>query len=309
MTTTKLAHRARPGRPRTARTPSPAVSARPDPACAAASPRPVTEAEIRAAIDGPVRHELGDLNGLLHSAFAPIDDSDVARTREPSGWDPDFFPDNAWGGGRGPHPGTFWADLTEAEGEELREAVWGGDLEGRLAPVIVEHVTTRVADFARRHPSLPRGRYAPSAMPAPAEPPAGAVSQDAGAQSPKAARLTPLGDWGDGETAEFATPGRLAGCVAWDLLTHDRAIGADLAMLAAEGRPGMADLLYDLVTAAGEVGYLAGKIDAAAFDLPWDGGRKTEAHVARAVGALMGRDVVETGQPFDTAPEKAGPTA
>jgi hypothetical protein len=116
-----------------------------------------TEPEIREAISGPVRRALENLPEILWQALEAIDDSDMASSREPSGWDPSFFPENGRHGGE-PHSGTFWADLTQGETDELREAVWGG-LPEAIADVVIERVASRVAAFAEMHPDIPRGRY------------------------------------------------------------------------------------------------------------------------------------------------------
>ena len=121
-----------------------------------------TEAEIHDAI----LSELGDKTistddfGGLIDAVRVILDSDMARLREPAGWDPDFYPENAYRPPR-QHPGTLWADMTEDEGEALHGALHAvlhrvlADATARLVGECV--VATR--EFAERHPDIPRGRW------------------------------------------------------------------------------------------------------------------------------------------------------
>lgn len=109
-----------------------------------------TEAEIRAAIDVD---EI-DFDEAIYgaAAFRAITDSDQALTRR--GWAEGFHPVPD-------HPGTLWADLTDEEDRELREAVEAAadaviaDTRRRL----VNGVAAAVLAFAESHPDIPRGRW------------------------------------------------------------------------------------------------------------------------------------------------------
>jgi hypothetical protein len=119
------------------------------------------------------------------------------------------------------------------------------------------------------------------------------------------APITPLSEWDD-ETPqqEYTTPRHAAGGVAWDLLTHEQGIGADIARIRMLALPegaaseDMHGFLWDLITEAGEIGYIVAQIDIRGFDLPFDGAKLRTSDMARAVAALMRRQVVETDQPF-----------
>jgi hypothetical protein len=113
-----------------------------------------TEAEIREAI----LSELGDRAispddfAGLSDAFAPIMDSDMALVR--AGWCERFLPDPD-------HPGTFWADLTPDERDELHvamEAVRDRVLRDATA-ALVDGCATAAFAFGQAHPDVPRGRY------------------------------------------------------------------------------------------------------------------------------------------------------
>ena len=122
-----------------------------------------------------------------------------------------------------------------------------------------------------------------------------------------AAPVTPLGDWDDEPCAitEFTTPAGMAGCVAWDVLTHLQGYGADMARAVKLPLPegaeseDMHDFLWNLVTAAGEIGYRVANVNIAGFDLPSEKAKITEEDMARAVIALMRRKPVETEEAFD----------
>ncbi len=115
-----------------------------------------TEQEIRQAILA----ELGDhtidpddFAGLV-DVFRPILDSDMALTR--AGWVEDFYPGTE-------HPGTLWADMTEAEANELHDA-----MHAVRRRVLVEATTALVKGciaaavaFAEAHPEIPRGAWRP----------------------------------------------------------------------------------------------------------------------------------------------------
>jgi hypothetical protein len=117
------------------------------------TPAPITEAEIRAALAGPVRYALGNLDEIMNGALAPIMDSDMARMREPDGWDEDFNPQ------RDDHPGTFWADLTKAETDDLHKIGYEAGYLDQVAESIVAHIVAGTLRWAELHPDAPRGRY------------------------------------------------------------------------------------------------------------------------------------------------------
>lgn len=121
---------------------------------AATVPALLTEAEIRAAIAGPLREQF-EVGDTIYRAIAPVEDSDMALLRAGrNGWREDFYPPEG-------HPGTFWADLTEAEGTELREAVGQAvlDVTHAACEQLIEAVTAAAVRFAEAHPDAPRGRY------------------------------------------------------------------------------------------------------------------------------------------------------
>lgn len=121
-----------------------------------------SRAEIRAAIAERV-HKVFEFDDAIYRAIGPIEDSDMALVRAGrNGWRVDFYPPED-------HPGTFWADLTEAEGTELREAVGQAiqAVQHAACEQLIEAVTAAAVRFAEAHPDAPRGRYpAREAVPA-----------------------------------------------------------------------------------------------------------------------------------------------
>lgn len=114
-----------------------------------------TEAEIREAIHDRVREAVGGIPALLSegNALDPIIDSDMALTRR--GWVEDFYPQDN-------HPGTLWADLTAEQTAELYAAIDAAIDAERLAEIIIDSVVAAAAEFAGRHPDVPRGQYQPA---------------------------------------------------------------------------------------------------------------------------------------------------
>jgi hypothetical protein len=121
-----------------------------------------TEQEIRDAIAERIRRAVETFPEAIRDANAldPIDDSDMALTRR--GWVEGFYPSED-------HPGTFWADLTTEEIEELHCATEGamyGVLDG-LADRITDAVVAATVAYAKAHPDIPRGTYGkPQLIPA-----------------------------------------------------------------------------------------------------------------------------------------------
>lgn len=112
-----------------------------------------TAAEIRAIVETcvPTPFSIDDIGDW----FDVIMDSDEALTRAGrDGWNADFYPD-------ADHPGTVWADLTEAEGKELHRLLYAAinEAERAFGRALIEGVTAAAVAFAEAHPDAPRGRY------------------------------------------------------------------------------------------------------------------------------------------------------
>lgn len=90
----------------------------------------------------------------LYRELGVVDDSDMARVREPDGWAADFTPHEG-------HPGTLWADLTDDEAAELHDVLWkaGKHVMERVHTELVEAAVAATIALAHDHPDLPRGRY------------------------------------------------------------------------------------------------------------------------------------------------------
>ena len=111
---------------------------------------PWSEAQIREAIAGRIRENLGNLMDVVDDALDPVVDSDQASVRR--GWVEGFYPGDD-------HPGTLWADLTAEESEDLRSSIDAAIDRDELAAIVTDRVVVAAAAFGRRHPGLPRGAY------------------------------------------------------------------------------------------------------------------------------------------------------
>jgi hypothetical protein len=115
-------------------------------------------------------------------------------------------------------------------------------------------------------------------------------------------------DWADETADEYSSLSHFAGDVAWKLLTHSRADAPDLARVMHLPRPDGLDaedmqlVMWQAITGAGRIGYLAGKIDVAGFTVPrWgEDGRITTEQVARAIAAMLSIPLV------DDTPDRRG---
>lgn len=114
--------------------------------------------------------------------------------------------------------------------------------------------------------------------------------------------LTPMSARDTEDTlSQYRDGAAVAGGVVWDLLVHDPAFGPDMARVDALSVPDgldaedMHQLLFDLVTEAGELGHRMARFDLAQFDPE----TVSTADVSRALAALLHRPTVEDDQPFD----------
>lgn len=123
-------------------------------------------------------------------------------------------------------------------------------------------------------------------------------------------RLEPISDWDHEPTDAWTTPGRLAGSVAWNILTHSQGAGPDITrMIGPEGNrrplPEGFDsedawaFVYELIEDAGEIGYTVAQIETRGFALPWETGKLRCSDLSRAVAALLRIETVETDEAFD----------
>lgn len=114
-----------------------------------------TEAEIRESIETPIRDAAKGIYELLgeRNALDPIVDSDQALSRR--GWQEGFYPQEG-------HPGTLWADLTEAEAEDLSATMDEAIDFIALGDFITDGVVRAAMEWAARHPAASLGHWRPA---------------------------------------------------------------------------------------------------------------------------------------------------
>ena len=119
------------------------------------------------------------------------------------------------------------------------------------------------------------------------------------------ASLTPMEDWDNEPLFPYVTPARAAGAVAFTLLAHSANLGPDIVRVRHAAEPDglesddMFGFLWDLIQDAAEIGYTMAQIKTDGFGLPYEGAEVRTSDMARAIAALLRRDLVEDGQPFD----------
>jgi hypothetical protein len=110
-----------------------------------------SEEEIRAALTESIGNGYADMDVVL-DWLRPVMDSDMALTR--AGWVDDFSPGED-------HPGTFWADLTAEETQELQRLL--GEARDRVereaTRMLIDETVAAAVAFGKAHPDIPRGRY------------------------------------------------------------------------------------------------------------------------------------------------------
>ena len=124
------------------------------------------------------------------------------------------------------------------------------------------------------------------------------------------APVEPIAEWEDDPFAGHGTRASAAGAVAWNVLTHSQSDGADIARIigpthertplpVAMDAEDMWQFVFDLIQEAAWVGYTVAQIDTSGLDRPWAGAELRTSDVARAVAALLRKDVIETNDTFD----------